>query len=503
MNQVKSGVVLSLVYTVLHIFVLLLYVPLLLRGIGQSEYGLYQLVGSVVAYVSIMESLLSSGVLRFYCKYKALNDETMMENTLAIAKCIYSVFAVVVAIIGVGLIFVFPMFYQSSLAVLEIKESQFIIALLILNIIVNLTNYVYSAAIIANEKFIFLKILDICSILAQPIVILIFVKRFPYALTIVSIQVTVSIIVVVIRRIFFNRNLKLKIVYHGWDKQLSRNIMIFSLGVFFAALADQFFWKADQIILGKMYGSAIVAVYAIGSQIYTCYMSIGTAVSSVFMPKISRIYNNGNHSVELSDIFCKVGRLSFFICAAILSGFVLFGQEFIALWAGENYGDAYWVALIVMIPFTIDIIQNIGLTILQVMDKYSFRGKMYLVIAIVNVLFTVLLAKFYGGIGAAIATAVSMFLGNGVVMNIYYAKFASLNIRRFWIEILKMTPSICIILIIGNFIKYITVYNEWLTLIIHLAIFVILYVIVLFFFGVNENEKKMIRSIFEKNKTCN
>lgn len=500
MNQVKSGVILSLVYTIIHIFVLLLYVPLLLQSIGQNEYGLYQLVGSVIAYVNIMQSLLSSGVLRFYCKYKALNDEIKMENTLAIAKRIYTLFSVIVAVIGVVLVFLFPLFYQSSLIDSEIKEAQFIIILLIANIIINLMNYVYSAAITANEKFIFLKVIDICSVVIQPIAVLVFAKRFPYALTIVFIQVAINIIVAVSRRIFFKRNLKLKIVYHGKDKQLSRSIIIFSLGVFFASLADQIFWKADQIILGKMYGTAIVAVYAIGSQIYTCYMSIGTAVSSVFMPRISRIYNNGNGYNKLSDIFCKVGRISFFICSAILSGFVLFGQEFIALWAGENYGDAYWIALIVMIPFTIDIIQNIGLTILQVMNKYSFRGKMYLIIAIINVLSTVLLAKFYGSIGAAIATAVSMFLGNGVLMNIYYAKFAGLNIRRFWIEILKIIPSVCMVLIVGHFIKYITVYNEWLTLIIHLAIFVVLYVIVLFLCGINKDEKKLVRSVFMKNK---
>ena len=85
-------------------------------------------------------------------------------------------------------------------------------------------------------------------------------------------------------------------------------------------------------------------------------------------------------------------------------------------------------------------------------------------------------------------------------MNIYYAKFASLNIRRFWIEILKIIPSVCMVLIVGHFIKYITVYNEWLTLIIHLAIFVVLYVIVLFLCGTNKDEKKLVRSVFMKNK---
>ena len=62
-NQRKIGIILSYVYTATHVVVNLIYVPLLLGTIRQSEYGLYQLVGSLIAYISIMESLLSAGVL--------------------------------------------------------------------------------------------------------------------------------------------------------------------------------------------------------------------------------------------------------------------------------------------------------------------------------------------------------------------------------------------------------------------------------------------------------
>lgn len=105
-NQRKIGIILSYIYTATHVVVNLLYVPLLLRTIGQSEYGLYQLVGSLIAYISIMESLLSAGVVRYYCKYKNENNQEKMENVLAISQRIYSFFALIVCVCGVVLIFV-------------------------------------------------------------------------------------------------------------------------------------------------------------------------------------------------------------------------------------------------------------------------------------------------------------------------------------------------------------------------------------------------------------
>lgn len=498
MSQVKTGAVLSFVYTILHIIVTLLYVPILLRGIGQSEYGLYQIVGSVIAYISITQTLLSAGVLKYYCQYKDTNNERMMENTLAIAKRIYYFFSVVVIIVGAVLYIVFPVFYKTSLLAEEIKEAQKMIILLSVNIIINLTNYVYTAAITANEKFIFLKIVEILSTIFQPITIILCIRRVPYAITVVFVQVIFNFLVSVVRKVYCTKKLKIKIVYHGRDRQLVRNILFFSLWVFFAALADQIFWKIDQILLGKIYGAAIVAIYAVGAQIYTNYMTVGVSVSGVFMPKISQVYNTKKDLHEISDIFIKVGRISFMLCAAIMFGFIFYGKEFIELWAGKDYEVAYYIALIVMVPFTIDIIQNIGLTVLQVINKYSFRGKMYLIIAVINVVFTLFMTKAWGMVGAASATAISMFIGNGLIMNVYYAKVAGLDIKRFWIEIFKIIPSLIIVCAFGILIKFIVLGNSWHTFILHIVLFVVAYIPTLYFMATNKYEKALMKSFIKR-----
>ena len=85
MNERKIGIVISYVNIFLHALVGFLYVPLLLFYIGSSGYGLYQLIGSFIAYFSIMDFGLTAAVVRFYAKYKALNDIAGMENILDIS----------------------------------------------------------------------------------------------------------------------------------------------------------------------------------------------------------------------------------------------------------------------------------------------------------------------------------------------------------------------------------------------------------------------------------
>ena len=90
-NQRISGIVLSYISLGINTVVNLIYVPVLLHFLGKSEYGLYQLMGSFIAYFSIMDFGLSNTVIRYFSKYKALNETDKMENVLAMAQKIYLV----------------------------------------------------------------------------------------------------------------------------------------------------------------------------------------------------------------------------------------------------------------------------------------------------------------------------------------------------------------------------------------------------------------------------
>ena len=74
-DQLKLGAILSYVSTGLNMAVQLLYTPLMIRLLGQSEYGLYTLVGSVVSYLSLFSLGFTGAYLRFYSQRRAKNDE--------------------------------------------------------------------------------------------------------------------------------------------------------------------------------------------------------------------------------------------------------------------------------------------------------------------------------------------------------------------------------------------------------------------------------------------
>ena len=74
-NQKKYGIIISYVSQLVHILTNIIYVPIMLRILGKSEYGLYQLAAAVVSNLSILSMGFSSAYIRFYSKEKEKKNE--------------------------------------------------------------------------------------------------------------------------------------------------------------------------------------------------------------------------------------------------------------------------------------------------------------------------------------------------------------------------------------------------------------------------------------------
>lgn len=97
----------------------------------------------------------------------------------------------------------------------------------------------------------------------------------------------------------------------------------------------------------------------------------------------------------------------------VLTGFLFVGSPFVRAWGGEEYAGAYPIALMLIIPVTVPLIQNLGIEIQRAKNMHQFRSKVYFCMAIGNIIISVPLGMAYGGLGCATGTAISMLVGNG------------------------------------------------------------------------------------------
>lgn len=238
MNERKIGILISYINILLQTLINFIYVPILLYYIGKSEYGLYQLIGSFIAYFSIMDFGLTAAVVRFYTKYKALNDKVNMENVLAISSRCYAVITVILFIIGYTCYLFMDDIFYNSMTLSEISSAKDIFILLLLNIVVTISTMIFRAIINAHEKFLFLKGIETIQLILQPILVIAVLQEYPYAFSVALVQTILNIFLSISRVVYCFKKLKIRIKYHYWDKKLFKEFKKLALSVFAVTLID-------------------------------------------------------------------------------------------------------------------------------------------------------------------------------------------------------------------------------------------------------------------------
>lgn len=500
-NQLKAGVVLNYVVIFLNTIVGLLYTPYMLRMMGQSEYGLYSLVASVIAYLTVLDLGFGNAIVRYTAKFRAEKKTEEQYEMFGMFFLLYLVIGIIAFGIGLGLYFNVGTLFGDTMTAVELGRARIMMLLLVANLAFTFPMSIWGSIIQAYEDFVFQKSLNIFRIILNTAV-MICLLHFGYkAVAMVVVQTIFNVLTLVVNFIYCRRKLNIHICFRfkhfHWG--FLKEVAIYSFWIFLNAIMDRVYWSTGQFVLGAMVGTAAVAVFAIAIQLEGMYMQFSTAISSVFLPKVTAMVATNRSRKEISDLFIRTGRIQYIVLAYILSGFIIFGRQFIELWAGAGYSDAYIISLLFFIPLTVPLIQNLGITILQARNEMKFRSVLYIIIALVSLAMQIVLTRHFGGIGCAMGVSGALVVGQILIMNVYYRRRQDLDIMTFWKEISKMS-IIPIVLIISSMlvIRHFFALDSWGKLILGIAVFSLVYIPLFFRFSMTDEERKLFISMFHK-----
>lgn len=489
-NELKWGAALSYTNILLSNAINLIFTPFLLVNLGKSEYGLYTLIGAFVGYMAVLDFGLGNTITRYVAKYRAQNDKKGEQGFLSLAFLIYAVLTVISVIIGLFFIPLLNVIFKESLTAAELVTAKKMFEVLIINIGLTLFLNAFTAIMSGYEKFVFPRAVTIVRVIARPLAIIVLLLLGYKAFSIVVVDTVLNTFLLLVNMWFVFGKMKIKVKFQHHNRQFIKEILMFSVFVFINMIVDQVYWRLGQLVVGIYCGTASVAIFAIGMQFPGYYMNFSTAISGVFLPRATQMCVDNAPARELDDLFIKTGRIQFIIIGFILSGFILLGRPFVILWAGADYIQAYYIALIAMVPLTVPLIQNVGISILQAKNLHAFRSVMYLAISVVNLGISIIFTRQIGIIGAVIGTSISLIIGNIIIINIYYKKKVGLNVSRFFREVLALLPGMALSVVLGLAFMYIPV-GGWIGLGIKGILFSLVFAGLLWKTGLNSYEKHL------------
>ena len=497
-SQLKIGALLSYVVLVLQNLVGLLYTPFMLRMMGKSEYGLYSIAASIVAYLTVLDLGFGNAIVRYTAKFRAEDKQDEQYEMFGMFFLLYCGIGLVALLAGGVLYWNAENIFDASMTANELSRTKIILALMVFNLSITFPFSLFGSIITASEQFVFQKVIAIVRIILNTATMIVLLNFGYKAIAMVVVTTIFNVLTLGLNFWYCKHCLKIKLKFAKFKWGFLKEVSIYSLWIFLNAIMDRIYWSTGQFVLGAFAGTAAVAVFAVAIQLEHMYMSFSTAISGVFLPKVTAMAVRDSDGKSISDLFIKTGRIQYCVMILVLTGFFLFGRQFIHLWAGDGYDDAYIISMLFFVPLTVPLIQNLGITILQARNQMKFRSLLYLGISLVSLGVQIPLSKYYGGIGCACAIAGALVLGQILVMNVYYQVKQKIDIVGFWIEIFKMSIVPGVLTVLTYYVLQQYALDSVIKLVVGIVLYLLVYLPLFFILSMNAYERDLILKPIKK-----
>ena len=494
-NEKKIGIALSYINIGLGTLINLILTPILIVRLSADSYSIYKVMHSFAGPILMLNLGFSTIVARSTAKYqKNVEDSSREKENVFASSIVFSfVLAGTAVLLGIILVAQVPNVYGKNYSQEQIQLAQAILKTFVFSAAFHILADPFKGCLIGNERFSIHYGLSTLHYVIKLCLTLVLLHFGAGAAAVAHVDLLNNIVVFVGSAFFSLCILKEKPRFHYFDKNELYSVFTFGIAIFLQTVINQINNNMDLAILGAYNINArVITMYSSALTIYAVYNSMLSVFSTIFFPHITKTISSIRTSDQLTNLVIKTGRIQAAMAIAVLSAFMLFGKDFICLWIGEPYSDAYYVALVLMIPVTIPLVQNACISILDAKLKRLFRSVVLFVMALLNFGVSIILVRKVGYFGAAIGTALSLLTGHGIIMNIYYSRVLGIQVFRMFAGMFHRILPIGIVATVICLPLAAYTRRTILWFVLECMVFVFVYLMLLWKYGFTEEDKRFI-----------
>ena len=306
-----------------------------LATLGVEDYGIYGVVGGVVAMMGFLNASMSGATSRFLTFELGRGDKDRLAKTFSSALIVHIAIAIIVFILAetVGL-----WFLCNKLNIPEgrMEAAHWVYQFSILATMLSITQVPYNATIIAHEKmdvYAYVEILNVS--LKLLIVYLLCIGNFDKLILYASLMLAVSILIMMVYKIYAIRQFPEAHFHWIWDKTYLRPLLSFSGWDLYGNACVIARQQGTNFLINIFYGVVYNAASGIATTVQGTISGLAFNIILAFRPQIIKQYAKGN----VEDMSKLVGN-------AVCFTTILFGCMSIPLILETHYIMKAWLGVI-------------------------------------------------------------------------------------------------------------------------------------------------------------
>jgi O-antigen/teichoic acid export membrane protein len=407
-ERLTTNSVLAITSKVANLLIAFLLVPFIVGHLGDADYGLWILLGAIVAYGALADFGIASALTKYVSEYGSLGRHDSCRRIIASALCLYS-------LIGLGLILLFIAVAPAVPALFDVAESQRdaarkLAVLMGIGLGLSIPCAASTAVLQGLHRFDITAVLSTARSLLFAIGVAVSLSNGGDVLSVAAMHI-VAMVAVQIPAIWWIYRLtpEYRFGFLSADFDDMRKLVSFSWPLFLVNFGGLLQSRSDEIVIGSRLPVGMVTPYSFAMLLARVPQIIAEQFISFILPIASEL-NAKDQQEKVRELFIMSTRLTLAIFISPALVIAVLANSILSVWVGESYSQYAALVWILSAALAVDILQWPAAMILQGMNRHHIFGFIAVGTGIANVLLSLALIPSLGLTGVAVATLITAFV---------------------------------------------------------------------------------------------
>lgn len=412
---VVRNVVANYTGTIIILVVAFFLTPFLVSRLGHDLFGLWALIGGVMAYGSMLDLGMDSAVVKYVGEHTDLEDVPCIERVVHTSLAVYLGIGLAVLVFTAAAAAVFPFLFPLPPEL--VRTSRILVIIAGTSLALNFPLGMYNGVLHGLQHQHIVMIADIVWGLSTALGAVVVILHGGGVIGLALVYLAGNTLGQGIRIGYL-------LVRHGhvrWlrvrlDTQQGRTLFNFSFWSFLLRLASTLRLKTDEIVIGASLSVGAVTPYYLGMRLSEMLDRLTSQLSTALFPFGSRLDALQDRE-RLRALFVSASRWNLAIAAPMALFLGIQAPRFLEAWMGPGYSTSATVAQLLIAATMCSVYVSVGYTFLKSLGRHQVVARWAVIEALTNLTLSLILVRIWGITGVAVGTAIPALLYNfGVVL---------------------------------------------------------------------------------------
>jgi O-antigen/teichoic acid export membrane protein len=465
--------------------------PFIIKSVGDEDYGLWVIIGSVLSFYSVMDLGISSATQRYLSFTLHLKDNNRLNQYLNCSLLIYTCISIFVLAITAIIFISADNIVDDSNSVLQF---QIIILVMGSTLAVSFPFYVVNGIIVANMRYDISATINFAKIIIRAGSTYYAISS-GYGIIAMAIITSSTDFLSNVLLTYYARKMApwVRLGRPYINKSTMKELFSYSGYALAGTTADKLRINSAPLFINHMLSLSSVTIYAIGAQFMSYFNQAISSFLTVTFPLFTKNVSLDNKKKIQSDFFLLT-KISSSISVIGVTVIVILCQPFVIIWMGEGYIQSVEVVYILIVGTAIVACQQPAVQFFFAVSKNKYHTWMNIVEGLFTLMLYLFLSKLFGINGVALALVVPQVVTRVIIQPIFICKLIAISKLSYFNVLFR--PIVVSIIIIGSFLSvpYISTISNYGELLFVAMFITILCLLLSYFLIFNGNDRNIIQS---------